>query len=362
MRVSIVIPFHSNSRLLDACVSTLIKTVPEDIEIVLVKNNSDEKEIFGDVYPQRIRNISIGKSLGYSRAVNYGVGECSGDILVVADADTFYTNDWFSSLLRFHNGYNKNGLSSCKLLSISSGRISDFGMALTKLSNAHPFKGRPANHPLVSRTRRAQMACSACMMINRRLFETIGGMDEELHNFYQDTDLCLRLKEQGHPTWVVAESVVYHQGNSAHSLRAPYRADIKAIYGAKNWHRMTVDMPQYFSEAVKAFRLEGGDPQLWYLLVDLSSVGEHEWYHDLIKSMFRLSGIHEYYSNERDKEAICVLNEVDVHLRTTSCPIIYFVDQYTALRNNALWCSLRSGRGDVVIDRNANIAFLEDLE
>lgn len=362
MQLSIIIPYHSNNRLLNVCTSTLVETIPSDVEIILVKNNSDNKEISNETMPERIRNIFVNKNLGYSKAVNLGVANCSGDMLIIIDADTFYTSDWLSPLLSFHINENFDGLSSCKLLSPSSGRVIDFGMALTKFNNAHPFKGRPANHPLVAKTRRVQMACSACMMISRRLFEDIGGMDEDLHNFYQDTDLCLRLKEGGHPTWVVAESLVFHQGDSARTSRTPYKADVKAIYGAKNWHRMMVDMPLYFNEALEFFKSEGGDPCHGYHLVDLSSVADHDWHQDLIRSMFRIKEIHDQYSNKRDSETINLLNAVDVGLLTSSSPILYFVDSYTALRDNALWCDMRTGCGDVIVDRNANISFLEKLE
>lgn len=361
MRLSVVVPYHSNQSLLDACISTLIETVPGDVEIVLVKNNSKKADIGGPTRPDRIRNIIVPRSLGYSKAVNLGVEKCGGELLVLADADTFFKLGWLEALASFHIEKNIDGLSASKLISPSSGRVIDYGMALTKLNNTHPFKDRPVGHPLVSRARQVQMACSACMMIRRDVFEAVGGMDPELHNFYQDTDLCLRLKERGHPVWVVADSLVYHQGDSAKSLRSPYRADVKAIYGAKNWHRMTVDMDGYFREALEFARASGTDLAGPRHLIDLSSVGDHAWHHELFHSMFDVCEITEHFSAIRDVEEVSLLNELGAGFRTHPGPLIYFVDRYLALRNNVFWIEARRERGDLVIDRNANILALEQI-
>ncbi|MGE5502581.1 MAG: glycosyltransferase family 2 protein [Ignavibacteriales bacterium] len=361
MRLSVVVPYHSNQSLLDACISTLVETVRDDVEIILVKNNANEAEIAVPTKPNRVKNIIIPRNLGYSKAVNIGVEKCDGELVVLADADTFFKPGWLEALTKFHVENNMDGLSASQLISPSSGRVTDYGMALTKLNNTHPFKDRPVGHPLVSRARRVQMACSACMMIRRDVFEEVGGMDPELHNFYQDTDLCLRLKERGHPVWVVANSLVYHQGDSAKSMRAPYRADVKAVYGAKNWHRMSVDMDGYFREAVEFARSIGIDLAPPRRLIDLSSVGDHAWHQELFQSIFKLSGIMEFFSACRDAEDISLLNELDAHLRTHREPLIYFVDRYPAVRKNAFWIEARRGRGDLVIDRNANIMALEQV-
>ena len=43
-KYSIVIPYHSNHLLLTNCISSLIKTIPVETEIIIVANNSNPIE------------------------------------------------------------------------------------------------------------------------------------------------------------------------------------------------------------------------------------------------------------------------------------------------------------------------------
>jgi len=50
-----------------------------------------------------------------------------------------------------------------------------------------------------------------CMMLRREAVETIGFLDEDFFMYYEDTDLCYRLKEDGWKVYYNPEvSVVHH--------------------------------------------------------------------------------------------------------------------------------------------------------
>jgi N-acetylglucosaminyl-diphospho-decaprenol L-rhamnosyltransferase len=50
----------------------------------------------------------------------------------------------------------------------------------------------------------------ASMMIRSSIFATIGGLDENYFLYFEETDLCLRAKRAGFPTWYVPEGRVMH--------------------------------------------------------------------------------------------------------------------------------------------------------
>jgi len=52
--------------------------------------------------------------------------------------------------------------------------------------------------------------CGASMMIRPAVFEAVGCLDENYFLYFEETDLCLRAKRVGFPTWYVPESRVMH--------------------------------------------------------------------------------------------------------------------------------------------------------
>ena len=55
----------------------------------------------------------------------------------------------------------------------------------------------------------------AAMMIKPKVFEAIGGMDENYFLFFEETDFCRRARQAGFATWYVPESLVMHIGGQS---------------------------------------------------------------------------------------------------------------------------------------------------
>jgi GT2 family glycosyltransferase len=77
--------------------------------------------------------------------------------------------------------------------------------------NMHYYKGLPATWPDASHDRAVPAVTGAALLINRSLFEKIGGWDESyvLAN-YEDSDLCLRLFKAGYSSWYCSSVEMYH--------------------------------------------------------------------------------------------------------------------------------------------------------
>lgn len=52
--------------------------------------------------------------------------------------------------------------------------------------------------------------CGASMMIRSKVFDVIGGLDENYFLYFEETDFCRRACSAGFPTWYVPESRVMH--------------------------------------------------------------------------------------------------------------------------------------------------------
>jgi GT2 family glycosyltransferase len=357
---SVIVPFHSNERLLRFCLKTLLTTVPPDVEKIVVLNNHRAEELPADINTSHFRVIRHDESLGYSHAVNAGASVARGQTLIFCDADTFYAGNWFSALTHFHRNTPNLGLASSRLLDPRTGRVLDFGIAFTKYNAPHPQRDVLADHPSVARPRLVQAACSANMIIEADLFSRVGMFDEELHNAYMDLDLCLRLKGLGRDCWVVSQSTAFHRGDSARTHRGAYWADVKAMFASKNAGRIEQDMHRYFRESLTSFQSSHGFAS-GYLLIDLSSVIDRAWHYDLLREYVELISVYDYSPVARDLPLVSLIDHLGVNVLESRRALLYFVDRFISLQGNRMWLDMRRRSDDLVIDRNANVALLSEV-
>ena len=55
----------------------------------------------------------------------------------------------------------------------------------------------------------------ACLMVRRAAFDVVGGMDERFFLYWEDADLCQRLRSAGYRTVYVPTVAAVHEGSRA---------------------------------------------------------------------------------------------------------------------------------------------------
>ena len=77
--------------------------------------------------------------------------------------------------------------------------------------NAHCFKGLHRSFPAANVARPVPAVTAACMMIDRDLYEEVGGLPlHYVQGDYEDSELCLRLAEAGRQSWYLPAVELYH--------------------------------------------------------------------------------------------------------------------------------------------------------
>lgn len=365
MDVSVIVPHHSNRALLEFCLSTLHATVPRHVEIIVVANNADYARTDVRLDSTRFKLVRVNENLGYGSAINTGVAAARGRNLVFCDDDTAFTPGWLDALLRFQQANPSAGTVSAKLVSPGGGRIVDYGIAFTEYNAPHPFMDSKPGHALVASPRRVQAACSAVMLIERELFEQVGRFVERPHAYYNDIGLCLRVADAGRECWVIPDAMAFHRSSFQGTNSAPYKgsslkADQKAWFMARYGAKLRVDMDRYFNESFDHHRSTHGlDGE--YILLDLSSVVDRKWHHELIGSRITIRDTYEYNMFTRDALSISLMEHVGPNVAALRVPVVYFVDRHVSLIENASWAQIRDVTWDLVVDRNANVRRMRDL-
>ena len=300
-------------------------------------------------------------ALGYAAAINRGVEKARSHYLLFCDADTFFPHGgWVAKHLELRGTNPIIGITSSKLINYRTDRILDFGIGRTRLSNFHPCRDALVSDPRVQNSRPVQMACSAVMMIERELFLRVGGFDESLRYYYQDVDLCLRLKKEKREVWVVADAIAYHRGGSSSLTRAPFQIDERAHYSVKNAAFMEIDYLRYLNEALVPYldHITSSGP---FRLVNLSTMIDVNDALEIIAKYSAIQPLAAWTPPNRDIESITLPDVVETMVLRHRGPLLIFVDRFLSLRFNALWRSARDTSADIVVDRHANVFLFDQI-
>lgn len=205
--ISVIIPNKDEAEALRKCVDSVLQTGYENLEIIIVENNSTSREIF-DLYGELKEHPKIrlvrwkGKGFNYSAINNYGAKFARGEYLLFLNNDVYGTlgTEWLTEMLgvvqrtdvaavgaRLY--YPDMKIQSAGIV-IGIGGVA--GSVFTDLKKGHSGYMHKA-----ALMQDLSAVTAACMMTKKELFIHAGGFEEKLAVAFNDVDLCLRLGEMG---------------------------------------------------------------------------------------------------------------------------------------------------------------------
>lgn len=365
--VSLIVVFHSGLEYLKACLESILASVREDDEIIVVANNDDERELNLPDFGPPVRMLKFAQSLGYAGASNAGAATARRSHFVFCDHDLVFDHDWLEHLWDSYSTVPNAGACSCKAINPHSMAVLDFGIAFSPFNGAHPGLDLPQTHPLVAQDRIVQAVCTSGLLIAAEDFFAAGQFDCRFGSMYTDLDLCLQLKRMDRPVVASARAVALHFGGDVHLAgdkiyKANHiKADIKGAFMRKHADILEVDLDRYFSIAI-AHHVANHGPLSKYLCCNLMNVADPEWY----EAELAHGGMQSYESlrvpsGQRDAVSIGLFERLGFDLMRSNVRIAYFVDRLSSMRGNEYWWARRAGKEDLVVDRNANILPIEHV-
>lgn len=358
---SIIVVYHAGLGYLKACLESVLADVAQDDEIIVIANNRQMHELEMPEFDPRIRIVKFAESLGYAGAANAGAALASRNHLVFCDHDLVFTRGWLEQLWCSYCAVPNAGACSCQAINPHSFAVLDFGIAFSHFNGAHPGLDLPQSHPLVKSDRIAQAVCTSGLLIAAEDFEAAGRFDVSFGSMYTDLDLCLQLKRLGRPVIASARAQALHFGGDVHfagdkSYKAnALKADVKGAFMRKHADVLEVDLDRYFALAITHHIQENG-PFRHYVCCNLMNVADPEWYEQqLIAGGLQADEVTRLPTGQRDALDIGLFERLGFDLMQSNNRIAYFVDRLSSLRGNEYWWSRRAGKGDLVIDRNANV-------
>ncbi len=169
---------------------------------------------------------------GYGSAVNFGISLLPPEVshVVVSNPDVRFTSDALSTLVESFMTFDQTALVGPGLIN-ADGTIYPsaraipglrIGIGHALLGNAWPANPWTRKYLGDYRTavrRPVGWLSGALCLINRQTFLEVGGFDEGYFMFFEDVDLCHRLKRAGYRTVYVPDALVHHEGGNSTNSR-----------------------------------------------------------------------------------------------------------------------------------------------
>ena len=239
-KVTVIIPNKDHIDDLKLCVdSVLQKTTYKNYEILIVENNSTEKETFAYYenltrLQEKVRVITWKSCFNYAAINNYAVKNCEGDDLVFLNNDTeIITANWIEQMLGFCQREDVGAVGA--KLYFPDDTVQHAGVVIGMGGIAgHIFSGTPRveygyQARLVS-VQDMSAVTAACMMVKRSVFEQVDGFDERYQVAFNDVDLCMKIRSVNQLIVFTPYVELYHYESKSRG-KEETRAQIERFHG-----------------------------------------------------------------------------------------------------------------------------------
>lgn len=229
--LSIIIVNYKSRNFLEPCLAS-INACPPSVsrEVIVIDNASYDgsKEMIAAGYPGTIY-IQSDANLGFAKANNLAAKTAAGRAFLFLNPDTIVLGTALETLFMGLQADAGAGSAGPVLLNtdmtLQTSCIQSFPTILNQVADSEYLRRAFPNSGLwgFSHANRGGELASevdvisgACLMVRKEAFEAVGGFSEDYFMYYEDTDLCYKIRRKGwRNIFIPSARVVHHGGGSA---------------------------------------------------------------------------------------------------------------------------------------------------
>ena len=234
--VAIIIVNTNTRDWLHQCLLSLRDNDDVEREVVVIENDSEDssREMLQEEFPE-VKVIVNEEKFGFAYNNNLGAKASTAPVLLFLNPDTKVPPGSLRHML--------NAIEHRPDMGVFGGKIFDGKDGIERSTGKFPtltsiFLDRilgyaPPLHPLLQRfsqrhysgyetARSVDWVTGADLWIRRQLFESVGGWDSAIFLYYEDQDLCYKVKRAGYGVFYTPTSTIYHYHNQT-PMTSDYR-------------------------------------------------------------------------------------------------------------------------------------------
>jgi len=230
--LSIVIVNWNTKEALKGCLESIYASGLDSFEIIVADNASEDSSIsmLEEEFPQA-RLIKNARNVGFARASNQGMFLSRGDHILLLNSDTQIEAQALRRIIEFMEEHPQAGAMGPRLVlpddrpqPYSFGCDPTLGYLWRRGLNLLLRKGYLHDWG-TEEIREVDWVSGASLMLRRRALEETGLLDENFFLYFEDNDLCLRLRQKGWKVYFNPMVQVIHLGGESLVKNEPARAE-----------------------------------------------------------------------------------------------------------------------------------------
>ncbi len=229
--LSIIIVNYNSKYYLRQCLNSIFNSPNKfKIEVFVSDNNSNDgsTDMIRREFPHVIL-IENKDNIGYSAAANMAIRESSGRYILILNNDIEVLNSSLNMMVDTMVNNPAIGLLGCRLLNSNDTLQQSFGYfnlgflseAIQKIffnryKRGNRLVGRYL-YKIHSKFREVDWISGACIMARREAMDDVGLMDENYFMFFEEIDLCNRVRKKGWKICYTPNAKMIHHGGKSSS-------------------------------------------------------------------------------------------------------------------------------------------------
>jgi len=224
--ISIIIVNYKSKNELFNCIKSIKKSRTNFFYEIIVVDNDEKELIKRELLAQfkYVRYIKAKKNLGYGAGNNFGAKYAKGDYLFFLNPDTLVFKNTIENLVRFIK--KNDNIAGVSPLMLHKNKKVFFYQGTRKLGILEgifslSFIDKIFPNNLISKkyyylnwnkkkNKEVDVLPGSAMFIRRSIFEKVKGFDESFFLYFEENDLCIRIKKLGHKLYIISNAKFIH--------------------------------------------------------------------------------------------------------------------------------------------------------
>jgi GT2 family glycosyltransferase len=231
--VSVIVPLYQRMDFLEQQLAQFVHDKEmREVELIYVLDSPELADELKEAAAQLFRLyrvpfsvVMLRRNVGFSAVNNVGASLAHGRLLLLLNSDVLPDKPgWLGKMSSFYDSTPEIGALGPKLLyeddSLQHAGMYFYRPAGSSLwENMHYLKGMHRNLEGANVRHPVPAVSGACLMIATDLYNQLGGLQGGyVQGDYEDSDLCLRLMEEGYENWYLPDAELYHLEGQSYAL------------------------------------------------------------------------------------------------------------------------------------------------
>ena len=267
--LSVILVLFNRAELTLACLRSLCENDQPSFEVIIVDNASTDQTPLLLKRTSGVHTIHNTRNIHFLLAVNQAAKKARGRYLLILNNDTQVLPGSIASALHTINDSDDIGAVGGKII-LTDGTLQEAGSIIWQDGSCLGYgRGDDPFAPMYMFKRDVDYCSGAFLLTRRDVFEKLGGFDESYQPaYYEETDYCLRLWENGLRVVYDPNAVIlHHEFSSASSTQEATDLQISHRQILVDNHRDTINshLPPEHTNILKARFANAGNPRTLFI-------------------------------------------------------------------------------------------------